>query len=67
MMPGREWAGVNYDHFLVLTGVDGEDFLFNDPIPWSGKGQGRITAAQLMRAWSNSDAPMAALAIADPR
>jgi hypothetical protein len=67
LMPGREWAGVNYDHYLVLTGVDGEDFLFNDPIPWSGKGQGRITAAQLLRAWSNSDAPMAALAIADPR
>lgn len=67
LMPGREWAGVNYDHYLVLTGVDGDDFLFNDPIPWSGKGQGRITSAQLLRAWTNSDAPMAALAIADPR
>lgn len=67
LMPGREWAGVNYDHYLVLTGVDGDDFLFNDPIPWSGKGEGRITAAQLLRAWANSDAPMAALAVADPR
>ena len=67
LMPGREWAGVNYDHYLVLTGVDGDDFLFNDPIPWSGRGQGRITATQLLRAWANSDAPMAALAIADPR
>lgn len=67
LMPGREWAGVSYDHYLVLTGVDGDDFLFNDPIPWSGKGQGRITASQLLRAWANSDAPMAALAVADPR
>lgn len=66
-MPGREWASVNYDHYLVLTGVDGDDFLFNDPIPLSGKGQGRMTAAQLLRAWENSDAPMAALAVADPR
>ena len=67
LMPGREWANVSYDHYLVLTGIDGDDFLVNDPIPWSGKGQGRITAAQLLRAWANSDAPMAALAVADPR
>ena len=67
LMPGREWAGVNYDHYLVLTGVDGDDFLFNDPIPWSGRGQGRITAAQLLRARQNSDAPMAAVALAGPR
>lgn len=67
LMPGREWASVSYDHYLVLTGIDGDDFLFNDPIPWSGKGQGRITAAQLLRAWGSSDAPMAALAVADPR
>ena len=58
---------MNYDHQLVLTGVDGDDFFFNDPIPWSGRGQGRITAAQLLRAWQNSDAPMAAVALAGPR
>lgn len=67
LMPGREWAAVNYDHYLVLTGLDGDDFLFNDPIPWAGQGQGRITGPQLLRAWANSDAPMAALAIAAPR
>jgi hypothetical protein len=67
LMPGREWAGVTYDHYLVLTGVDGDDFFFNDPIPWNGRGQGRITAAQLLRAWQNSDAPMAAVALAGPR
>lgn len=67
LMPGREWAGINYDHYLVLTGVDGDDFYFNDPIPWSGRGQGRMTAAQLLRAWQNSDAPLAALALAGPR
>ena len=67
LMPGREWAGVNYDHYLVLTGVEGDDFLFSDPIPWGGRGEGRMTAPQLLRAWQNSDAPMAALAIAGPR
>ena len=67
LMPGREWAAVNYDHYLVLTGVDGDDFLFNDPIPSGGQGLERITASQLLRAWRNSDAPMAALAIASPR
>ncbi|MCC7368747.1 MAG: C39 family peptidase [Chloroflexi bacterium] len=67
LMPGREWAAVTYDHYLVLTGVDGDDFLFSDPVPWSGRGEGRITAAQLLRAWSNSDAPLAALAVADAR
>jgi hypothetical protein len=67
LMPGREWAAVNYDHYLVLTGVDGDDFLFSDPIPSGGQGEGRLTASQLLRAWSNSDAPMVALAIAGPR
>lgn len=67
LMPGREWAAVNYDHYVVLTGFDGDDFFVNDPIPWRGEGQGRISVAQLLRAWSNSDAPMAALALAGPR
>lgn len=67
LLPGRGWAAVNYDHYLVLTGVDGDDFLFNDPIPLAGQGQGRISASELIRAWMNSDAPGAALAIAAPR
>lgn len=66
LIPGREGAGTNTDHYLVLTGMDGEDFLFNDPIPWGSVSQGRITAAQLLRAWMNSDIPGAALAIAAP-
>lgn len=66
LIPGREGSGTNTDHYLVLTGMDGDDFLFNDPIPWGASGQGRITAAQLLRAWMGSDNPGVALAIAAP-
>jgi peptidase C39-like protein len=67
LMPGREWTWVGYDHYVVLTGVDGDDFLINDPATLSSaQGQSRLTAAQLLRAWMNSDAPGAGLAIARP-
>jgi hypothetical protein len=66
LIPGREGARTNTDHYLVITGMDGEDFLVNDPIPWGSAGQARMTASQLLRAWMNSDNPGAALAIAAP-
>lgn len=66
LIPGREGAPTDSDHYLVLSGMDGDDFLANDPIPWSRAGQVRFTASQLLRAWMNSDHPGAALAIAAP-
>jgi hypothetical protein len=66
MMPGREWVWVGYDHYVVITGMVGDDFIINDPIGINGHGERVLTAAQLTRAWMNSDFPGAAVAIARP-
>jgi hypothetical protein len=66
MMPGREWVWVGYDHYVVITGMVGDDFIINDPIGLDGHGERVLTAGQLTRAWMNSDYPGAAVAIARP-
>lgn len=66
MMPGREWLWVGYDHYVVITGMVGDDFIINDPVGLDGHGERVLTAAQLTRAWMNSDFPGAAVAIARP-
>jgi hypothetical protein len=66
LMPGREWVWVGYDHYVVITGVLGDDFIMNDPINVDGRGERVISAQALLRAWMNSDFPGAAVAIARP-
>lgn len=66
MMPGREWVWVTYDHYVVITGMVGDDFIINDPISMGGQGERVLTAQQLLRAWMSSDFPGAALALARP-
>jgi hypothetical protein len=66
LMPGREWVWVSYDHYVVITGMVGDDFIINDPIGLDGHGERVLTAAQLTRAWMNSDNPGAGVAIARP-
>jgi hypothetical protein len=66
LMPGREWVWVSYDHYVVITGMVGDDFIINDPVGLDGHGERVLTAAQLQRAWMNSDNPGAAVAIARP-
>jgi hypothetical protein len=66
LMPGREWIWISTDHYVVITGMVGDDFIINDPIGLDGHGERVLTAAQLQRAWMNSDNPGAAVAIARP-
>ena len=64
-LPGRERKPYDGDHFIVITGYQGDDFIYNDPIDKDGVGaQRRISAERLDIAWRNSDFPYAALAIA---
>lgn len=66
-LPGRENRDYNGDHYIVLTGYEGDDFLYSDSIDSDGPGANRrISATQLENAWRNSDFPYAALAIAGP-
>jgi hypothetical protein len=66
LMPGREWLWVGYDHYVVITGMVGDDFVINDPIGINGHGERVLSGQQLLRAWMNSDFPGAAVAIARP-
>jgi hypothetical protein len=61
-LPGREDAPYWGDHYIVITGILGDAFIYNDPID-DGPGYGRlIHAEQLRRAMAASDFPMAAFA-----
>ncbi|MCC6178498.1 MAG: C39 family peptidase [Chloroflexi bacterium] len=63
-LPGRADSPYWGDHFVVITGIDGNSFIFNDPIDSDGRGYGRLIAADmLMKAMSESDFPGAAFAI----
>ena len=66
LIAGNEWSWAGFDHYVVLTGLDGDDFLFNDPARVGANGKGRLTSGQLLRAWMGSDHPGAAFAIARP-
>jgi len=65
-LPGREDSPHYGDHYVVVTGMLGDDFLYNDPID-DGPGYGRlIRADQLRRAMAASDFPLAAFATSLP-
>jgi hypothetical protein len=64
-LPGR--AGVRYyaDHYIILTGLSGDSFLYNDPLDSDGPGANRLmTPAQLDAAMNASDARYAYAAFA---
>ncbi len=55
-LPGR--AGVRYfnDHYIILTGLSGDNFLYNDPLDSDGPGGNRLmTPAQLDAAMDATD------------
>ncbi|MFN8522178.1 MAG: C39 family peptidase [Chloroflexota bacterium] len=66
LIPGREWFAVSYDHYVVITGMVGDDFIYNDPAVLDGRGERVMSGAALTRAWLGSDHPGAGLAVARP-
>lgn len=67
MLPAN-WASTSdSDHYIVLTGYDGSDFIYNDSAPFTGSGVGhRLNAADLQAAWDTSSLPRSALALIGP-
>lgn len=54
-LPGRTKSPYGGDHYIVLVGLEGNSFIYNDPIDSDGRGYGRlITAAQLEAAMVNA-------------
>jgi uncharacterized protein YvpB len=64
-LPGRTRSPYGGDHYIVLVGMDGPDFIYNDPIDSDGRGYGRlITAEQLQQAMTNATGDFAGAAFA---
>ena len=62
-LPGRGTSPYWGDHYIVLTGILGDRFIYNDSIDSDGNGYGRvITAEALEKAMAASDFPHAAFA-----
>lgn len=64
-LPGREKVSFRGDHYIVITGFQNDLFFYHDPVN-DGPPNRTMTSEQLMHTWSNSAAPMTALAFAPP-
>ncbi len=66
-MPGRFDSDYWEDHYVVLTGMLGDDLIYNDSVDVDGPGFGRLMSAEtLMKAWGGSYFPYAAFAVSEP-
>jgi hypothetical protein len=45
-LPGRTTSAYSGDHFIVITGISGSNFLYNDPIDTDGRGYGRVISSE---------------------
>ncbi len=64
-LPGNGRADPGTNHYIVLSGLAGDQFIYNDPAYSQGSGRGLLIPADtLARAWANSDVPGQAVAFA---
>ncbi|HEX2171519.1 MAG TPA: C39 family peptidase, partial [Dehalococcoidia bacterium] len=62
-LPGHEYGDPTIDHYIVLIGTSGEDFVYHDPAFNDGAGQSLfISADRLKKAWQAGDFGFAAVA-----
>lgn len=63
-LPGHFGSTTDFDHYIVITGLAGEDFVYNDAAYSTEYGYNLlISPAQLERAWADSSVPRHAVAI----
>ena len=63
-LPPRASSGYWGDHYIVLTGLLGDSFVYNDPIDAEGPGYARVISAEaLEKAMGGSDYPFAAFSV----
>ena len=54
-LPGRTKSQYYGDHYIVIVGLSGNNFLYNDPVDSDGRGYGRLISAEtLEQAMSNA-------------
>jgi len=55
LLPGRAKSGYWGDHYIVIVGLVGNNFIYHDPVDSDGRGYGRIiTAEQLEQAMTEA-------------
>ncbi len=63
-LPGRENSGYWGDHYVVVTGILGDQFIYNDPLNHDANGYGRVISGEMLqKAMAESDFPFAAFAV----
>ena len=63
-LPGRAGAVTDFDHYVVITGLAGDDFIYNDGAYASDYGRNLIIGPdQLEQAWADSSNPRHAVAM----
>ena len=63
-LPGHFGSVTDFDHYIVITGLAGDDFVYNDAAYSTEYGYNLlISPAQLQRAWAASSVPRHAVAI----
>jgi len=63
-LPGHFGSVTEFDHYIVITGLAGDDFVYNDAAYSTEYGHNLlISGAQLEQAWAGSSVPRHAVAI----
>ncbi len=63
-LPGHLGSQTDFDHYVVITGLAGEDFIYNDAAYATEYGRNLlISPAELEQAWADSSNPGHAVAI----
>jgi hypothetical protein len=67
LLPGRGSSQYWGDHYVVITGMIGDRFIYNDPVDSDGSGYGRVISAEALdKAMASSNEPRAAFASGRP-
>jgi hypothetical protein len=65
MLPGRTKINYGGDHYVVIVGISGQNFIYNDPVDSDGRGYGRLmTPEQLEAAMSSANGEFSRAAFA---
>jgi hypothetical protein len=64
-LPGNSYYGSDINHYIVLSGLSGDQIIYNDAAYSQGRGRGLLISPDaLQRAWANSNMPGHSIAFA---
>ena len=66
LLPGGSKAQYWGDHYIVIVGLAGNNFIYNDPVDSDGRGYGRLISPEVLEqamAGANGEFARAAFAV----